>query len=502
MTDQMQRLINDFSRVRVLVIGDVLLDVYMQGTPGRICREAPVPVVDLASRTQMPGGAANVAVNLRALGAQVRLVGVTGMDREGQQLRHRLEDLQVATDHLLAVEGRRTRTKNRVLASSQMLVRFDEGTVDELAPETEEQIMRNLPALYSSADVVIVSDYGCGTLTTKIIEAIGTLQRSDPRILAVDSRRRLSACKGIGATVVKPNYDEAIEFLGLEKGADSERRREVVAAFGEAILSQTGAQIAAVTMDGDGAMVFEKGCEPYRTYGVQATPSYAAGAGDTYLAAFALSLASGADTTAAAELGSAAAAVAVGKEGTTGCSQQELLGQVSFDGKYVRDLSRLVLRLDLYRRQGKRIVFTNGCFDILHRGHVTYLSRAKSSGDILVLGVNSDASVQKLKGPARPINTLEDRVQVLGALSCVDHIIAFDGETACDVVRVVRPDVYVKGGDYTKERLPEAPIVEQLGGEVRILPFLDNRSTTRIIERIRGENELAESDEMTQRPVA
>lgn len=502
MSDQIQHVIQKFSGIKVLVVGDVLLDVYMHGSPGRICREAPVPVVDLASRTEVPGGAGNAAIAFRSLGARVRLVGVTGSDPEGQRLRRCLEEQQVATEHLLAAEGRRTRTKNRVLASSQMLVRFDEGSVEEVSPEVEERILHSLPALYRSADVVLVSDHNGGTVTPRIIEAIGRLHKSDARILAVDSRRKLSAYRGIGATLVKPNYDEAIDFLGLEKTSDADRRREVAAAFGESILLQTGARIVAVTIDSDGAIVFEEGCQPYRTYGVQAVSSYAAGAGDSYVAAVALALASGAETTEAAELGSAAAAVAVAKAGTTNCSQNELLGQVSFDGKYVQDLSRLVLRLDLYRRQGKRIVFTNGCFDILHRGHVTYLSRAKSSGDVLVLGVNSDASIQKLKGPERPINTLEDRVQVLGALSCVDHIVAFDGETACDVVRVVRPDVYVKGGDYTKERLPEAPIVEQLGGEIRILPLVEDRSTTRIIERIRRNGHDPAEQEQFPPPVA
>ena len=168
----------------------------------------------------------------------------------------------------------------------------------------------------------------------------------------------------------------------------------------------------------------------------------------------------------------------------TCCSARELREFLWAEGKYVADVGRLAGRLDFYRQQGRKVVFTNGCFDILHRGHITYLNRAKALGDVLIVGVNSDAGIQRLKGPDRPINTLEDRVQVLAALSCIDHLIGFEEDTPCNLIRALRPNVFVKGGDYTRERLPEAPLVEELGGVVHILPFVQDRSTTRIIERI------------------
>ena len=213
--------------------------------------------------------------------------------------------------------------------------------------------------------------------------------------------------------------------------------------------------------------------------------SRAAGAGDTFLAAMALGLAAGGDTTAAAELASAAASVVVGQEGTVSCSADDLRDQVAAGDKLVSNRARLAELRDAHRRAGRRVVFTNGCFDILHRGHITYLGRAKALGDILIVGVNSDEGIRRLKGPSRPINTLEDRIQVLAALSCVDHVIPFDEDTPCRLVEVVRPDIFVKGGDYTRDRLPEAELVESLGGAVRILPFIADRSTTDIIERIR-----------------
>jgi D-beta-D-heptose 7-phosphate kinase/D-beta-D-heptose 1-phosphate adenosyltransferase len=231
--------------------------------------------------------------------------------------------------------------------------------------------------------------------------------------------------------------------------------------------------------------MFERGLPPYRTYARPAKNLRAAGAGDTFVSALAAALAASGATTAAAEIASAAAAVVVAKDGTSTCTAAELREQLSADVKVVSDLPRFGRRMELYRAQGKRVVFTNGCFDILHRGHVTYLNRAKALGDLLVVAVNSDDSVRRLKGDSRPINALDDRMRVIEALSCVDHVIAFDEDTPVELVRTLRPDIYAKGGDYTRESLPETPIVEELGGVVRILPFLEERSTTGVIEKIR-----------------
>jgi D-beta-D-heptose 7-phosphate kinase/D-beta-D-heptose 1-phosphate adenosyltransferase len=186
--------------------------------------------------------------------------------------------------------------------------------------------------------------------------------------------------------------------------------------------------------------------------------------------------------------------VVVEKDGTTSCSARELREYFSLDGKWISDLKRLGARVELYRKERQSIVFTNGCFDILHRGHITYLNRAKAMGDILIVGVNSDSSVRRLKGPERPINNLQDRIQVLTALSCVDHIIAFDEDTPAEVIKVVRPDTFIKGGDYTLETLPEAPLVRELGGCIRILPYIENLSTTDIIDRIRKSQDSEAAD--------
>lgn len=475
-----------FARLNVLVIGEAMLDSYLEGTTGRLCREAPVPIVALQARRDAPGGAANSAINARSLGASVRFLSVLGADPEADRLRASLEARGMAPDpaDLLVDHERQTLAKHRVVAAAQLLVRFDQGTTAPISPATEGRLIARLVELFPRVDAVVVSDYGYGILTPRVIGTLARLQRDDPRVVVVDSKD-LGAYHAVAPTAVKPNFGEAAQLLGWDRadGSLADRAGRIAAAT-DPILALTGARIAAVTLDTDGALVVERERAPYRTYARAEHHSRAAGAGDTFLTTLALALAARADTPAAAELASAAAAVVVGHEGTVACSVAELLARVAPGAKPVADAATLAARLAAERRRGARVVFTNGCFDILHRGHVTYLSAAKALGDVLVVGVNSDAGIRRLKGPDRPINTLEDRVEVLAALSCVDYLIPFDDDTPERLIEALRPDVFVKGGDYTRDRLPEAALVERLGGEVRILPFVADRSTTRLIERI------------------
>ncbi len=484
MNTTLPALIDRFAGLRVVVLGEAMLDTYLEGVTGRFCQEAPVPIVALSGRRDVPGGAANTAVNVQSLGGQVVFLSVIGPDVEGQTLRQVLAERRVSAEHLLAQPGRRTLTKQRVLASSQLLLRLDQGTTDPINDATEQALLERLAGLFPHCDAVIVSDYCYGIVTPRILRALADLQTRWSRVVVADSRR-LAVFRDVGLTAVKPNYEEAVGLLGAQALDGYHVRADGILHYGDEILDRTGAQIAAVTLDRDGALVFERGRAPYRAYAPAARQACVAGAGDTFASAFTLGLAGGGSTAAAAELASAAAAVVVGKERTATCSAQELREYVSAGGKYIADRDRLAARADFYRQQGRKIVFTNGCFDILHRGHITYLNNAKTLGDVLIVGVNSDDSIRRLKGPQRPINTLEDRIQVLAALSCIDHLTAFDEDTPCNLLRVVKPDVFVKGGDYTRERLPEAPLVEGLGGRVQILPFLQDRSTTGIIERIR-----------------
>jgi D-beta-D-heptose 7-phosphate kinase/D-beta-D-heptose 1-phosphate adenosyltransferase len=482
--------IDAFRGLSALVIGEAMLDVYLRGTTDRLCREAPVPIVAVAERRDVPGGAANVAVNLGTLGAQVTFLSVTGDDAEGTIVRRLLAERGIDTEHVLADPARRTLTKRRVFAGAQLLVRFDEGTTERIDECRERRIAAALESLFLRHDVIVVSDYGYGILTPAVIRVLRRLQARSPRVVVVDSKT-LGAYQPVGVTAVKPNYDEAVRLLGIRSAPRGPARIDLIAERGGRLLELTSAQIAAVTLDTEGAIFFERGRTPYRTYARPVEHSRAAGAGDTFAAALALGLASGAHLPAVAEIASAASAVVVSKDGTAMCTAGELVARLCGSEKHCPDRVSLLARLDRHRRERRRVVLTNGCFDILHRGHITYLNAAKALGDVLIVGVNSDASVSRLKGPQRPINPLEDRLHVLAALSSVDHVVSFDEDTPVELVRVVRPDVFVKGGDYQPDMLPEAPVVEALGGVVRILPYVEDRSTTSIIERARaGEPEL------------
>jgi D-beta-D-heptose 7-phosphate kinase/D-beta-D-heptose 1-phosphate adenosyltransferase len=478
-------LVDRFADLSVLVVGEAMLDVYLHGRSQRLCREAPVPIVAVEGRRDAPGGAANAAVNARHLGAAVTLLSVVGADDEGRRLRAALEARGVRTGHVLVDPGRRTLTKQRVLAGPHLLVRFDGGSTEPVPTRRQRELASRLRQLFAEHQAVVVSDYGYGVCTARVIGALAAAQARAPRVVVADSKTLL-AYRDVGLTAVKPNFDEALALAGAGRAAAAgPLRLDLVAREGGRLLDLTGAQIVAVTLDADGALFFERGRPPYRTYAEPADHGRAVGAGDTFASALALALAAGGDVPAAAELASAAAAVVVGKPGTATCSAAELRARLALGDKFCPDAATLLARLAAYREQGRRVVFTNGCFDILHRGHVTYLNAAKALGDVLVVALNTDAGVRRLKGPGRPINPLEDRVQVLAALSSVDHIAAFDDDTPVPLLHQVRPDVFVKGGDCSRDRLPEAAVVEALGGQVVILPWVEDRSTTGVIDRIR-----------------
>jgi D-beta-D-heptose 7-phosphate kinase / D-beta-D-heptose 1-phosphate adenosyltransferase len=490
------QLIRSFPHLKVAVLGDVMVDVYLEGTARRLCREAPVPAVDVERRHDEPGGAANTAANVRALGAAVALLGVIGDDLEGHALRETLRHDEVDDDALVPERDRRTIAKQRVVAQGQLLLRVDHGDTSAVDAATQERLLARLEAAYEWADALIVSDYGYGTLTTAVLDRIGVLQRRAAKPVVVDAKDGLRYAP-LGVTAVKPNYEQAMRWLGLQPVV-GERRVAQITEYGDDLLALSGAQVVAVTLDVDGALVFERDAPPYRTFAKPERQSRSTGAGDTFASALALALAAGGETAAAAELASAAAGVVVAKDSTARCSAFELRQRLFADDKVIRDGDRLRERAEYLHRQGRRIVFTNGVFDILHRGHVAYLNRAKMLGDVLIVGVNGDESVRRLKGPERPVNALDDRMQVLAGLSGVDHIVPFDGDTPVELIRAVRPHVFVKGGDYHIDHLPEAPVVRDLGGSITILPLVPDRSTTHIIARIQAAAAAAEDPETWQ----
>jgi D-beta-D-heptose 7-phosphate kinase / D-beta-D-heptose 1-phosphate adenosyltransferase len=484
MSNNLFALMDTFSSRKILVIGEAMLDRYLKGNTHRLSQEAPVQVVNIEEKEDIPGGAANTAVNIQSLGAEAIFLSVIGDDEEGKHLRKALKCRGVSDAYTLAVPNRQTLAKQRILANGQMMLRFDQGSVESLSPDSETRIIEHIHQLTRQVDGIIISDYDYGILTPNILKALAEIQQRDPHILVVDAKK-FASYRDLRITAIKPNYAEAIHILKLERKAGSQERIQQIEQHGPRLLEIANAQMAAITLDEDGALILERGERPYRIYARPAEHNRVAGAGDTFLSALALALAAGAQTNAAAEIASAAAAIVVEKPGTSTCYIEELKAYFSGDEKYIQDSFQMAARVAAYRRQGKRVVFTNGCFDILHSGHIQYLNQAKAHGDILIVGMNSDRSVRQLKGPNRPINSLDDRARVLSALSCVDHIIPFDEDIPFNLIRLIRPDVFVKGGDYTRDRLPEAQMVEEMGGEVHILPYISEHSTTGIIERIR-----------------
>src|SRR5512144_2930866 len=363
-----------FGDLRVLVVGEAFLDEWLSGPSHRLSREAPVPIVAVDDRQTAPGAAANTAANAAELGARTRFLSVVGDDEDGWKLVAALRARAVPDDHVLVEPGRRTVAKRRVLAAGQMLTRFDEGDVRPLAKGSEDELLDRVRALAATADVVVLSDYAAGLFTERVRDGLAEVLAALGVPTVVDARNLLRWAP-LRPTAVTPNFDETLPLLGGD-GLDA-----------------AGCALAVVTLDVDGAVLLERRRPPYRVFTAPAAQTRAAGAGDTFTAAFALALAAGADGPGAVEVGSAAASVVVRRPGTTVCRGEDLRDVLAHKGDAVLDLGSLTRRVWAHRAAGRSIVFTNGCFDVLHRGHVAYLNRAKQLGDVLVVGVNSDASV-------------------------------------------------------------------------------------------------------------
>jgi rfaE bifunctional protein nucleotidyltransferase chain/domain/rfaE bifunctional protein kinase chain/domain len=467
---------------RVLVLGDALLDGWLTGTPDRLCREAPVSVVELSDSRYAPGGAANTATNLAALGARVELVAATGGDETAHLLSQRLSDGGVSS-RLIPVEGRRTVTKRRLVAGEQIVARFDEGDIGPLPPGPAEALLREVSdALDDGPEAVIVCDYAAGTLPDGLIDLLDR-RRDRIRLLAVDAHdlRRWARTR---PDLVTPNIDEAARLLGVRAPVRS--RIDWATEQLPAIREAAGAGIAALTLDVDGSLILDGSGALYRTATNPGPAAHSAGAGDSYLAGFVLAALAGAGPAVASQIAQGAAGSALAEPGTTVCGVDVLLDWMAPEPPRPLDVTELTRMVGEARALGARIVFTNGCFDVLHRGHIGYLVQARQLGEVLIVAVNSDESVRRLKGPGRPVNPQEDRAGVLAALGCVDHVIIFDDDSPTELLEAIRPDVYVKGGDYTPELIPEAELVYALGGEVQTLAYLPDRSTSAIIERIRS----------------
>ena len=467
-------------RPRIVVVGDALLDGWLSGPAHRLGRDAPVPVLEVSASSTAPGGAANVAANLAALGADVELVTVFGDDADGRALRAALAEHGVGTAHAVVELGRTTPAKRRLVVSGQAVARYDTACDVPLRRGSEVALADAVTAACPGADAVLVADYGLGALSERVRRRIARTRR---RMLVVDAHD-LAPWGELAPDAVTPSAAEAAALLG---GPVPEDRLAWAVARREDLRERTGAAEVLLTLDTEGAVRLGDGPPLHRRAMHAAPDARACGAGDTFVAAWTAARATGAEPELALSFAQSAADVVVARAGTAVCTSDALTARLAAaDRGRVLEHRDLLAALAEHRRAGHRIVFTNGCFDVLHRGHVAYLRQARALGDVLVVALNGDDSVSRLKGPERPVNPLEDRAGVVGAVDAVDLVTAFHEDTPVDLIAQVRPDVYAKGGDYTAQMLPETPVVERLGGEVRVLEYLSDHSTTAIVARIRA----------------
>lgn len=477
-------IVRGFPGLRVLVVGDAMLDTWLEGDAIRLCKEAPVPVVREASTTHCAGGAANTAANLAALGAEVSIVSLIGRDSAGDHLRQTLREAGVADSGLVEDSAVSTLHKLRVIANGQYVVRFDEGDTEQVSERSRALLLQRIAEMYARCDAVVVSDYCHGTVCGQVIGTLIRLRERGHKVIVVDSKE-IARFAGLQATMVTPNLLEAQRAADPGGASGRDLDRAAAGDIGTRLRSLLSADHIAVTMANEGVLLIGPSGEQTHLTCHPVERAGDVGAGDTFTAAASLALATGATAAEAVRVGIDSASIAVTRSRTSVVSYQDLLRRVSLDDNAeTLSLKDVVARLEGERFLGKRIVFTNGVFDILHAGHVQLLRRARALGDVLVVGLNSDASTRRLKGPTRPVNRESDRIALVSALDVVDYAVLFDEDTPAELIRAIRPHVHVKGGDYVAESLPEIGAVREVGAEVEILSLVTGRSTTALIDRI------------------
>jgi D-beta-D-heptose 7-phosphate kinase/D-beta-D-heptose 1-phosphate adenosyltransferase len=474
-----------FAARRVLVVGDLMLDRSLWGQVQRISPEAPVPIVRLERETRSAGGAANVARNLSALGVEAHLVGATGADAGREQLLQELTKDGLSTDDVLIAGDRCTTVKTRVLGYRQQMIRIDEERTTPLTGSDGERLLAAAAARLALADALVLSDYAKGVLTADLCRALIEAARARGLPVLVDPKGK-DFDRYAGATLVTPNRAE----LALATGVPAHDLDALLAA-GSAMREKLSLGLLVLTLSEQGMVIIEPD-------GNRQIPAVArevfdvSGAGDTVIATFAAGLAAGLGHLDTAHLANLAAGVVIGKVGTTPIAKKDLLRAIEGEAALeqaakIRGPTEAQAHVRHWQANGERVVFTNGCFDLLHVGHVTYLERARRYGHRLVVGLNTDSSVRRLKGPERPLIGQDDRARVLAALAAVDAVVLFDQDTPLALIEELRPDVLAKGADYREDQVVGAGEVKSWGGRVVLVPLVENRSTTGIIERMNGD---------------
>lgn len=470
-----------FKTQRVLVVGDVMLDRYFWGAVERISPEAPVPVVRLDHKTHVAGGAANVAANLRGLGCEVTLAGLVGDDEDGRQLLELLRASGVETAAILSRTDRPTICKTRILGGRQQILRVDTEKTGEFSQELKAQLLSRIEAQISGCAAIVLSDYGKGVLSDEVCQAL--VQRGQElSIPTFVDPKGLHYEKYAGCYVISPNRLE----LGAATSTDASDL-DLLLKNGQQLRSDLGIGHLVVTLGELGITLIEE-TGSHRFPALAREVFDVSGAGDTVIATMAAAVAADLPLHEAVRVANLAAGIVVGKLGTVPIFREELLAKLTIEGESsqaekICSFEMLAKRAAQWRVAGRRIVFTNGCFDLLHVGHLALLEQAKREGDCLVVALNSDHSVRMLKGPGRPIISEDARARIVAALPCVDAVVFFDEETPLRLIRTLRPDVLVKGADYSEDEVVGANEMKTWGGKVTLIPPVEGTSTTEILKK-------------------
>jgi D-beta-D-heptose 7-phosphate kinase/D-beta-D-heptose 1-phosphate adenosyltransferase len=468
---------------RLLVIGDVMLDKYIWGEVGRISPEAPVPVVRAMHQTSQPGGAANVAMNLAKLGAAVSLLGFAGGDLDETLLLTSLEANRIESQ-FVSCAGFPTITKTRIVGGRQQMLRLDSENLGGRSDSDHERLLTKALEQLPDSHAVVLSDYAKGTITPSLCQAIISKARKLHIPVLVDPKTADFSCYR-GATTICPNLQELSAALKSDG-----RNLDAVLAAGEQMAKNLDLEYLTATLSDKGIAVVREGYR-FVAPAVARQVFDVSGAGDTVIAVLALCLASGLAIESAVQLANVAAGIVVGKVGTVPIERHELLAalapEISLQAENkILTLNELQRRVAAWRSNGDVVVFTNGCFDLLHVGHITLLEESRRLGDRLIIAINSDASVSALKGPSRPVVDENARARVLAALAAADAVVIFGEPTPLETILAVRPDVIVKGGDYREDDVVGAKEVNSWGGRVCIIPIVEGYSTTRLVDRSRA----------------
>jgi D-beta-D-heptose 7-phosphate kinase / D-beta-D-heptose 1-phosphate adenosyltransferase len=483
-------LVQRLGQPHVLVLGDLMLDRYVWGDAERISQEAPVILLHADKREERLGGASSVATMLRALGARVSLVGVVGTDSDGGRIRQALSDLNIDHDGVVSAAGRPSTVKERYIGRAayrhpQQLLRVDFETRQPLDGTIEAELCDAIQPQLRKADIVLISDYDKGVCTPRLLQATIAIARERGIRTVADPIRRADYAKYRGCSSMTPNRFEAGQASGRTITGTSQALD--AAAY---LLTNLDLEACIVTLDKDGmALAHRDGRR--QVFPTRQRQVYdITGAGDMVMSVLGMALAAGADYDSAIRLANIAGGLEVEKIGVATVSRDEILRDLLHEDGLGNGLSKILpvdllrLALESRRRLGQRIVFTNGCFDILHAGHVQYLQEARQQGDLLVVGLNSDASVRALKGPNRPVNSVDARTTVLASLSAVDYVVVFDAATPLELIKSLKPDVLVKGADYRADEVVGGDFVKTYGGRVHLAALREGVSSSGILRKV------------------